>query len=331
MPAKVIMKKGDVYGRLTIVKEVNRDSAMRYFKCRCECGNFTVTSLGNLRSGTTKSCGCIMLDKPQTVTVNKGDRYNMWTVIREVEPTEYHNGKRRIVVRFALCKCDCGVKAEVSLKNLRSGQSKSCGCEQIRAAHENLVNAHKAVTKHGLSKHHLAGVYYGMLQRCYREESVEYHNYGGRGITVCDEWHDPVNGLPAFIAWEKTLPKSKRWRKGWEIDRRDNDGNYEPTNCHFVTPVDNQRNKRETLWVLVPKELTQAEVDSLRKYMRVNKKGKLEMPFIDLYELRGINGLHYCTAMSRLTKKDMLDWTPLEAVTTPPRKISPKGVSARRK
>lgn len=80
---------------------------------------------------------------------------------------------------------------------------------------------------------------YAMIQRCEDVNSAEYHNYGGRGIKVCPEWR---NDVYAFINWAK----ANGYKEGLQIDRRDNDGDYTPENCRFVTPLVNSRNSRRT-------------------------------------------------------------------------------------
>ena len=91
-------------------------------------------------------------------------------------------------------------------------------------------------TKHGLSRHRLYGVWRGMKLRCYNEKHEGYKNYGGRGIQVCDEWKSDFASFYEFCI-------SKGWQKGLEIDRINNDGDYKPDNCRFVTPKENNQNK----------------------------------------------------------------------------------------
>jgi hypothetical protein len=90
--------------------------------------------------------------------------------------------------------------------------------------------------KLGYSKHLLYNTWRGMIGRCERISDRFYHNYGGRGISVCTEWHDSST----FIQWAKC----HGWKEGLQIDRIDNDGNYSPDNCRFVTRKANCRNAR---------------------------------------------------------------------------------------
>jgi len=88
---------------------------------------------------------------------------------------------------------------------------------------------------HGYRYHPLYKVWVDMRQRCYNKNNTQYKDWGGRGITVCEEWMSPK----AFIDWALPL-----WKKGLELDRTDNDGNYCPENCRFVTHAENSRNQR---------------------------------------------------------------------------------------
>ncbi len=85
----------------------------------------------------------------------------------------------------------------------------------------------------------IRGVWYGMKSRCRNKEDIAYDCYGGRGICVCDDWDD----FEIFMTWAV----ENGYNTGLEIDRRDNDGNYEPSNCRWVTHTENSRNRRTTM------------------------------------------------------------------------------------
>lgn len=155
-----------------------------------------------------------------------GKKFGRLTVVRRVESK---SSKARW-----LCRCDCGVDKEVCGCMLRSGNTRSCGCFQKESARANQ-------TKHGLKYHPLYAIHTSLVRRCTSHNDPSYHNYGGRGITVCDEWLDKESGLRDFVEWAE----KNGYEKGLEIDRRDNDGNYEPSNCRFVTRCVNSRNKRK--------------------------------------------------------------------------------------
>lgn len=150
-----------------------------------------------------------------------GNRYGRLTVIERAEsPMEE---------RHWLCLCDCGNKAVCSTGNLRSGNSRSCGCYQRD-------KARKRATKHGHRGERLNWVWSSMKQRCSNPNNVGYKNYGGRGIMVCEEWQE----YEPFRKWAL----ENGYSEGLLLDRQDNNGNYEPKNCRWVTRIEQNRNKR---------------------------------------------------------------------------------------
>lgn len=156
-----------------------------------------------------------------------GDRYGRLTILSDLGlmPT----GKKGVMIRHAHCRCDCGECKPIQFEKLRSGNTSSCGClrlERVRAA----------ATKHGKRNHPLYAVYDGMLARCHNINHASYIRYGARGIRVCDEWSDDFT---RFYDW----CLSHGWRKGLQLDRINNDGDYAPGNVRFVSPRANNRNK----------------------------------------------------------------------------------------
>ena len=126
------------------------------------------------------------------------------------------------------CKCNCGNenckgKKLVRGFELRNGRSNCCGAKN---------------GSHGFYKHSLYTVWCSMKQRCYNKNSRPYKNYGGRGIKICKEWQDNPG---KFIKWSL----DNGWKEGLEIDRENNNKNYSPKNCRFVTHSKNQSNKRD--------------------------------------------------------------------------------------
>lgn len=133
-----------------------------------------------------------------------------------------------------ICQCDCGKSVLVSGKLLRSGQIVSCGC--FRAESVAKINR-----THGKSHTRLYYVWMGMRKRCYDSQNNVYSYYGGRGITVCDEWRD---NFQSFYDWaiangyDENAPYGK-----CTIDRIDVNGKYEPSNCRWVSMAEQNKNK----------------------------------------------------------------------------------------
>ena len=136
-----------------------------------------------------------------------------------------------------LCKCDCGNEVRTSTTHLRKGHVKSCGCY----SHDLTSKRNKDNARHGVSRTRLYREWAMMKQRCYKKEHKSYADYGGRGIKICDEWLVSDN----FFEWAI----SNGYADNLTIDRIDVNGNYEPSNCRWVTMKEQIRNRRNTVIV----------------------------------------------------------------------------------
>lgn len=134
------------------------------------------------------------------------------------------------------CKCDCGNETDVPSGRLKSGRTKSCGCLKRDVA-KNL---------NGIPHQRLSSIHWAMKERCYKQYSLSYHNYGGRGIRVCDEWLDLKNGHDNFVRWAL----ANGYSDDLTLDRIDVNGDYSPSNCRWVTRSVQARNTRNTRYVI---------------------------------------------------------------------------------
>lgn len=160
----------------------------------------------------------------ERIVVEKNKKFGRLTVLdRANEYTKYG---------YAIwnCKCDCGNIVKVSSKNLREGHTKSCGCLK----RETVIRTH---TKHNLSRNRINKIYLAMKNRCYCKTSDRYSYYGGRGIKICDEW---LSDFMSFYNWAM----ANGYNDKLTIDRINVNGNYEPSNCRWITKGEQTRNTR---------------------------------------------------------------------------------------
>lgn len=200
---------------------------------------------GGYRAMTTPCISQPLPPKQQrTLSYMKGKKFGRLTVVGTASP---HVTKKGAKYEVWHCRCECGNEVDVMVYALFAGNTQSCGC------------LHKdGITTHDLYFHPLNKVWSSMKSRCYRKADIGYPDYGGRGISVCDEW---VNDFKMFYNWAT----ANGWKKELQIDRINNDGNYEPSNCHFVTHCENSRHRRSS-------KLTLELAKEIREFERNNPK-----------------------------------------------------------
>lgn len=268
---------GKRFGQLTVIGVEPSINKRTMLKCLCDCGNEVIVDRGNLTRGNTKSCGCLKFCKKDltgmvfgelTVTgfagyhnhkaakweckcscgkelvafgnsLLKGEtkscgggvhspyvgqKFGKLTVTSEIR----RRGEDGILSREHLCVCDCGGKRWARISALKIGNVTSCGCGHVRK-------------RHGMSNTRIYKTWLSMIGRCEIQSNTDYWKYGAVGISVCDEWHD----FMTFYKWAM----DNGYTDGLTIDRKDNSGNYEPSNCRWATYKQQANNLRSNVIV----------------------------------------------------------------------------------
>jgi len=227
-------------------------------------GGFCVDAISN------PNPGFYIMEGYKTLKIVPGDRFGKLTIVKEDGRFTQPSGQGQ---RAFLCRCDCGNLKRIRLSHLVHNRVRSCGC--LRGV------------QHNDSYSSLYRVWTAMKQRCNLKSYINYNSYGERGITVCDEW---MNSYLKFKKW--ALSNGYKW--GLLIDRINNDGNYSPDNCRFVTTLESACNKQDTIYV--------------------NYDGE-RIPLVLLLHKKELKN-HYAAIISRIYR----GWDGQKAIDTPIRK-----------
>jgi hypothetical protein len=176
-----------------------------------------------------------------------GQRFTYLTVINQ----QGTNNQNRAMW---LCKCDCGNEKLICSHDLKH-KTKSCGCYQKKVTSQNLNKGRgwnkgtgkinpirKEQSYKDLKETRLKNIYYHMIRRCYNPKDTRYKDYGGRGITVCQEW---LKDLREFYGWAV----NNGYSENLTIDRKNNNEEYSPDNCRWVTRKIQSNNTRRNVYI----------------------------------------------------------------------------------
>ena len=212
---------GQRFGKLTVIKMVEGVRPITWL-CKCDCGKFVKVRRGNLVNGSTRSCGCLRADDLT------GKRFGKLTVLSRYGTDKHGNATWK-------CRCDCGNETIAQAEDLKRGLTKSCKC----GYEENKHNFGDRIKKHGKRNERIYNIYCGMKARCYNTNNPVYKYYGAKGVNICTEW---LKDFMSFYNWAM----ANGYRKNLTIDRINPFGNYEPSNCRWVTLSEQASNKRNS-------------------------------------------------------------------------------------
>jgi hypothetical protein len=202
-----------------------------------------------------------------------GKRFHFLVVQKELERVKYATTFSR---RY-LCLCDCGNTVVALPSNLNRGATKSCGCWKR-------MTAGLGSKTHGMSRTPEYFIWAGMRKRCLKPAYREYHLYGGRGITISPRWDTFAN----FMADMGPRPSDQH-----SLDRKDSNGNYEPSNCRWATDIEQSNNtSRNVLVTYLGEAMTVSE------FAR-----RIDRPYFSVYHLVARKKLSAEEAVSRLVPR----------------------------
>jgi len=267
------------------------------FLCECiHCGRIAYKNAKTLINGKASKCIC-RVNQTKYDENWIGRKFNHLTIVGLTSKVE-KNGHKHI---YFNCVCDCGNTIAVRPIYLIKGQTKCCGsgCKHKGEYAGNKLDV-------GSVKHPLYRKLMCMRSRCGNSNNPNYKEYGGRGIKVCDEWQGR-EGFYNFYKWSM----ENGWKDGLTIDRIDPDGNYEPSNCRYITLSENAKRARK------PYTITPKEYKKKTKYSDV--KIFVGEKCVDIKTATKIFGVSYNRALYWVSKKGMTWQEAFEYLTFKPK------------
>lgn len=260
--SKIIDITGKKFNMLTAIS-YSKSNNGSFWNFKCECGNIKEIRASQVKNGNNKSCGCLIESSlfKSKINIIEGELINNIKVLKFIK-NQGHN-------KLYKFQCYCGNEFSSLSINVIRGNTNSCGCYKNKRVLE-------SVTKHNLSKNKIYRLWHSMMRRCYDSNNLAYSNYGGRGIKVCERWHNIEN----FYLDMGDRPKYK------SLDRINNNGSYELSNCMWSSYKQQSRNKRTNNKIIINNEekllinhCEELNIPISRIRARINNNWELEFLF----------------------------------------------------
>lgn len=216
---------GKIFGEWKLLNLVDDPRPGKYYECICSCGKIQNVHWVSMKLGRSKRCWDCGRAKTSKADEMIGKKFGKWIVLHPC-------GISFKSVKY-MCVCICGIQKEIHGPHLRSGKTNMCRtCSNREKSIKNMT--------HGKSQTSTYKIWNQIHQRCKNPKSTHYKRYGGRGISVCERWNDFRN----FLKDMGERPE------GLDLDRIDNDGNYEPKNCRWISHKENCLNQSRSKKIL---------------------------------------------------------------------------------